>query len=54
MGYILGTTAASIMYLRAQRSGFTVLPLAKHKTYYYAQIFFVGYLAYKFGSGVPG
>jgi hypothetical protein len=26
-----------------------VLPLAKHKTYYYAQILGVGYLAYLFG-----
>lgn len=37
------------MYVRAQRSGFTVLPLARHKAYTYAQIaaaaWIAGYIA---------
>ena len=51
-GYLFGTTAASMMYLRQERHGFKFLPMARHKSYQYAQLFFVGYIGYLLGSGL--
>ena len=51
-GYLFGTTAASMMYLRQERSGFKFLPLARHKSYQYAQLFFVGYFGFIVGHGL--
>ena len=40
----------SFLYMRAQRNGFTMLPLARHKSYQYALIFGAGFFAYKYGQ----
>lgn len=49
VGYLFGLTTASMMYVRAERTGFTMLPLAKYKSSTYFKIFGVGYLGFLFG-----
>ncbi len=49
VGFTYGLTGALIMYMRAQRSGFTLFPLARHKAYYYVQIWATYFLLSRLG-----
>ena len=52
LGFLFGLTFASMIYVRAERNGFTMLPLAKYKANTYAKIFGIGYLGYLFGHSL--
>ena len=53
VGTITGVTAASIMYARAQKQGFTgFFPLTRANATHYTFILGAGFLAYHFFSGL--
>lgn len=51
LGFILGLTASTYMYQRAQKQGFTgFFPLTRRNAGHYALILGAGFLAYHIGS----